>query len=163
MISSMIAVEAEHRPTFEKALSDFMADYVLDLAADHHVPNSPATNDPIAKSYGQADSIVSGICRDWDGIIAAMVLEHDLAANHTASDDTTLAVGAAEEFSGEDLGKLKGEFNNTWWLTSFFSHRRTYVTAPQHHHLKHSQLHTRIQQSGCNVSAAIHCKSSHSR
>ena len=119
MISSMIAVGAEHRPTFEKALSDFrntvfpdyfytfLADYVLDLAADHHVPNSPATNDPIAKSYGQADSIVSGICRDWDGIIAAMVLEHELVTTHSAENNGTLTRGV-EEFSGEDLGKRRG-------------------------------------------------------
>jgi len=120
MISSMIAVEAEHRPTFEKALSDFrntvfpdyfytfMADYVLDLSADHHVPNSPATNDPIAKSYGQADLIVSGICRDWDGIIAAMVLEHELAADSSATNSGTMTTRGVEEFSGENLGKRKG-------------------------------------------------------
>jgi hypothetical protein len=114
LIASMIALEADHRPTFEKALSDFrntvfpdyfytfMSDYVVNLAADHHVPNSTLTNDPIARSYGQADSIISGVCRDWDGMIAAMIEEHDLAVSRLSEADQA---GSEDRFAGEDLSE----------------------------------------------------------
>jgi phosphoinositide-3-kinase regulatory subunit 4 len=113
----MIAVDPENRPTFEKALSDFrnsvfpdyfytfLADYVVNLAADDHVPNDPMTNDPIARSFGQADSIISGICRDWDGIIAAMMEEHELIVSHSLQDELTAVNTNIGNFAGEDLSE----------------------------------------------------------
>lgn len=110
----MIALEADHRPTFEQALSDFrntvfpdyfytfMSDYVVNLAADHHVPNSTTTNDPIARSFGQADSIITGICRDWDGMIAAMIEEHDLSVSRTSETEQR---SENDRFGGEDISE----------------------------------------------------------
>jgi len=126
LITSMIALEADHRPTFEKALSDFrntvfpdyfytfMNDYVVNLAADHHVPNSTMTNDPIARSYGHADSIIIGICRDWDGMIAAMIEEHDLSVSRLSEAEQK---GEDDHFQGEDISKYSTQRRLSSWRT----------------------------------------------
>lgn len=93
MIASMLALDYTNRPTFEKILSDyrntvfpdyfytFLSDYVVNLSANYQVPKSTSSsiNDPIARSYGRADQVVLDICNDWDGIISAVIEEHDLA------------------------------------------------------------------------------------
>jgi phosphoinositide-3-kinase regulatory subunit 4 len=115
MIASMLALNPDHRPTFEKILSDhrntifpdyfytFLGDYAINLAADHHVPENNTTNDPIAKGFGQADFIILGICRDWDGIIAAMMEEHDLSVNR---EQDRGAEDNNEEVNHEDISEL---------------------------------------------------------
>lgn len=96
----MLALNPENRPTFERVLSDFrntvfpdyfytfLADYVVNLAADHNVPSNVVTNDPIAKSLGQADSIILGIYRDWAGMLSAVLEEHKLAVESKRESET---------------------------------------------------------------------------
>ena len=154
----MIALEPDHRPTFEKALSDFrntvfpdyfytfMSDYVVNLAADHHVPNSTMTNDPIARSYGQADSIISGICRDWDGMIAAMIEEHDLAVSRLSEADQG---GVDDRFAVEDLSECYTRRCGTWMahLVACLLARCAHSSASQYHHVQHTELRPRIVES----------------
>lgn len=168
----MIALEADHRPTFEKALSDFrntvfpdyfytfMSDYVVNLAADHHVPNSDLTNDPIARSYGQADSIISGICRDWDGMIAAMIEEHDLAVSRLSEADQA---GLDDRFAGEDLSECFVCHSGLVVAHSIarFLVRCAHSSASQYHHVQHTELRPRIVESQRSRASSSDCETTH--